>query len=188
MRLILLLFSLSVLAGTVKASEDQTEGSQTSARQSFMVTIAEYQMEASVPVSASEKDLLDSIRKDGLTPAEVVRFTVLSDTEGMVQFGKQTAVVIGSVTTRTGTSRNMQQYDLGTLIKVSVSPDGAGVITKLQFESSRLQGEGTEDSPPDVATATISTSRSHVLGVPCLMGSTTADNTSYIFLTVTKLP
>lgn len=155
----------------------------------FMVTLSEYQLEDSVPVSASEADILGLIQKSNVQPTETIRLSVINDVEGMVQFGKRVTVTVGkTVNTRDVTSRQTQHVQVGTLLKLTLSMAGESVIAQVAFESSRLQGEGTDDSPPDMVSATISTTQILELGKPRLMGSTSSGQTSFVFMTVTRLP
>ncbi len=62
------------------------------------------------------------------------------------------------------------------------------VVAKIAFESSRFQGEGTDDTPPEIASSTIATTQLFELEKLYLLGSTSSGKTSYVFVTVTKLP
>lgn len=154
----------------------------------FMVTLSEYQLEDSVPASASEADILGLIQKSNVLPTETIRLSVVSDVEGMVQFGKRVTVTVGKTVNRDVTTRQAQNVQVGTLLKLTLSMANELVLAKLAFESSRLQGEGTDDSPPDMVTATISTTQILEFEKPRLMGSTSSGQTSFVFVTVTKLP
>jgi hypothetical protein len=179
---ILATLAISALHGADTSTEPISQ------RDRFLVTVSEYQLGDSVPANASEADILESIRETDAQPTETIRLSVIKDVDCMVQFGRVIPVTVGKTMNREVATRQTQNVQVGTLLKFRMSLDGESVIVKIEFEASRFQGEGSDDSPPDIASASISTSQYLPFAKPCLIGSTSIGDTSYVFVTVTKIP
>ncbi len=93
---------------------------------------------------------------------------MIKDVEGMAQFGKVANVTIGKTVNREITTRQTQNVQVGTLLKAKVRLENEAIVANITFEASRLQGNGTEDSPPDIASTTINTTQSLEIGKPRL--------------------
>ena len=166
----------------------QATSEQTKAPVRFMVTLSEYQLGDGVPEIASEADILALIRKKTVQPAETVRLSVIKDVEGMVQFGNLATVTVGKTVNRDVTTRQTQNVQVGTLLKLTMSLENEVVVANIAFEASRFQGDATDDSPPIIASTTIKTTQLLELGKPRLIGSSSSGKTSYVFVTATQLP
>ena len=188
MKTSILVFSALIASLAFSVSFAQPGANETTkAPVRFMVTLSEYQLGEGVPDSATESEILDSIRKKTVQPTETIRLSVIKDVEGMAQFGKVANVTVGKTVNRDVTTRQTQNVQVGTLLKATVRLENEAIVASIAFEASRLQGNGTEDSPPDIASTTITTTQSLEFGKPCLIGSSSGGKTSYVFVTITQL-
>ncbi len=176
----------AIVFSAVHAQQAASESTKAPVR--FMVTLSEYQLGSSVPDNASEADIVESIREKTVQPTETIRLSVINDVEGMVQFGKLATVTVGKTVNRDVTTRQSQNVQVGTMLKLTLSTENEAILANIAFEASRFQGEGTDDSPPDIASTTIKTTQLLEFGRPCLIGSSSSGKTSYVFVTVTRLP
>lgn len=166
------------------------ETSRPEVLESYIVQLSEYKINGPTDPSQTAADIVASLMKaDAKTKPELietVRLSTLSGSESMVQFGKQVRVTSGTVSVRGTTARQMQNVQFGTIVRVTATPRAGKVVVKLSFESSRLDGKGAENSPPDISTTQIESTQLLEIGKPTLIGGTTADTSSFILLTVTR--
>jgi hypothetical protein len=121
----------------------------------------------------------------GYEPIETIRLSTLSGTETVVQFGRRVNVTVGKTVTRGGeTARSVQAFDVGAIVRVTATPENGSVSLKLTYETSRLDGNGDEDTPPELTKTQISTTQLLELGQPRLVGSSTSAPTSVVVVTV----
>ncbi len=158
---------------------------------SYIVQLTEYRLERPLEPSQTATNILEMLSgklddKIG-KPVETIRLSTLSGTESMVQFGRRVNVTVGKATTNRGeTVRNMQAIDVGTVVRVTAIPQDEKVSVSLTFESSRIGGDGDEDSPPDINKTQISTTQLLEFGKPSLVGSSTTASSSVIVVTITR--
>lgn len=169
-------------------SDDPNSSSSNQA--SLIVQLTEYRLKLPHDPSRSVSEILAILAKPGdneeYQPIETIRMSALSGTESTVQFGRRVNVTVGTVTNRGGTTRNVQTVDIGTLVKVTPALQSGGrVALKLKFESSRIEGDASADSSPDISTTQINTTQVLEFGKPSLVGSTTSTAGSIILITVT---
>lgn len=120
---------------------------------------------------------------------ECVTLSTIESQETMVRFGKRVAVTTGVVVMPGAGARNIrnvQNLELGTIVRVKAESRGEQVVMNLNYESSRLVGEGAEDAPPDTHSIELTSTLLLELGVPKLVGGTTADGTSFLIAEVAK--
>ena len=185
-----------MLAGRMPASQNQfpdtadDANSSSSKQASFIVQLTEYRLRQPVDPPRSVSDILAILARPGgneeYQPIETIRLSALSGTESTVQFGRRVNVTVGTTTNRGGTVKNVQAVDVGTLVRVTPALQAGKVALKLEFESSRIEGDATQDSPPDISTTQIKTTQLLELGKPSLVGSTTSTANSVILITVTS--
>ena len=189
---------IDILAGRSTALPNQSSdtsddtNSSSSNQASFFVQLTEYRLKLPHDPSRPVAEIVAILAKPGdneeYQPVETIRLSALSGTESTVQFGRRVNVTAGTaVTNRGGTARNVQGVDIGTLLKVTpVLLQSGNVALKLKFESSRIEGDASEDSPPDISRTQINTTQLLELGKPSLVGSTTSTASSVILITVTR--
>lgn len=154
----------------------------------YLVTIAEYRLQNPVATTLTAKDIVALIREQNSEPVETIRVSTVAETECMAQFGAAVTVTTGKIMNRDTATPIKETVNIGTLLRATASPHERGVRIEIAFESSRLSGEGTDDSAPDVIKKTISTTQILELGTPALIGATSAGDSSYVLVTVTTLP
>jgi hypothetical protein len=184
------IFVSMFIAGVSSAQDDSTSSSGAGKSSTYVVQLTEFRLTQALDPSLSAAQILDLVsRKDiseGLEPIETIRLSTLSGTESMVQFGRRVNVTVAKTVTRGGeTARNVQAFDVGTIVRVTATPESGSVSLKLTYETSRLDGNGDEDNPPELTTTQISTTQLLELGQPRLVGSSTSAQTSVVVVTVT---
>lgn len=119
-------------------------------------------------------------------PIETIRLSVLSGSESYVQFGRRVNVTVGRTVGRGGeAARTIQVFDVGTTVRITAKPANGPVAIMLSYETSRLEDNGEDDTPPEMITTQISTSQVLELGRPRLIGSSSSAATSVIVITIT---
>jgi len=153
-----------------------------------LVTLSEFQLPDAATPSLTADEITSQIAAKKLLPIETIRVAIVDGIEGMAQFGKQVAVTTGTTGNRDSKTRQTRDVPIGTIIRVTSKSNGSEIVLSIQYESSRLNGNGTDDSAPDILTNRITTTQAISLSKPTLLGGTSKDQSSYAILTLTKLP
>jgi hypothetical protein len=185
---ILLLVLAITTNSSLFADEARPVSTDASPLVSYIVTASEYKIESGVTATSTEAEIIASIEKAQLKPTQTIRVTAISAHACTAQFTKSVTVTTGKVTNRDATSRIAKQIDIGATIELKIEPGEDSSIAMVRFQTSRLQGEGTDDSPPDVVSTDVETTQVFEQGKPRLIASTDTNETSYIFVTITPLP
>ena len=173
------------------AQDLTTTGNAADCRTSFVVQLAEYQLEQPMDPSLSAAAILEMLtaQRDGkqCRPVETIRLSTVSGEEGMAQFGRVVNVTVGKATTARGeTVRNMEAVDVGSMIRVMAIPQDGNVTITLNYESSRIIGDIDQDVPPSINKTQISTTLSLEPGKPTLVSSSSTTSSSIIVVTATR--
>ncbi|TWT79689.1 hypothetical protein CA13_10950 [Planctomycetes bacterium CA13] len=163
-----------------------THHSQHELPQRYFVSLAEYRFKDFNPAKVTAEKIQNAISSENASHVETVMLSAVAGFKSMVQFGRSVTVTTGRVSNRDVMTRQTQQQEIGTILEVTVSPEDQSVVADLSFSSSRIVGEGTDDSPPEFATTTIKTTQLMDIGKPTLVGASTVDKSSYIFLTISR--
>ena len=184
------------IAGRPTTLQNQNAGptddtnSSSSMQTSFTVKLTEYRMKLPQDPSRSASEILAILTKpgdnDSYQPIETIRLSALSGTTSTAQFGRTANVTAGTTTNRGGKVKNMQSVDVGTAVSVTPVLQSGKVALQLEFDSSRIEGDASGDSPPDISKTRINTNQLLELGKPGLVGSTTSMGSSIIVVTVTQ--
>lgn len=153
----------------------------------YLITVSEYRLKEAVASQITAEMIADAINAKKAELVESVMLSAIAESESMVQFGRIVSVTVGRVVQGQVNVRNVKSSEIGTILRVTVSPKGNKVAAQLSFESSRLVGEGTEDSPPDTVSTTITTTQLFDLAKPTLVSASTSGEGSFIFFTVSSL-
>ncbi|KAA5543223.1 hypothetical protein FYK55_13180 [Roseiconus nitratireducens] len=154
----------------------------------FLVTLAEYHLEEPIPVDATEVEILDSVRDSGAVPVESVRMTATEDTESMAHFGQRVTVTTGKVIRGPVTSKQTESIEIGTMLRVRVASHAKGALAEIDYSTSRLNGAGTDDSPPDVVTNTVQATQLYVLGKQRLLSTSSTGKAPCIVVSIQRIP
>ena len=187
---ICLIFVSLLIAGASSAQDASTSLGSAAKPTTYVVQITEFRLNKTLDPSLTAAQILELVSsKDdnaGYEPIETIRLSTLSGTESMVQFGRLVNVTVGKNMTRGGeTQRTLQAFDVGTIVRVTATPENGSVSMKLTYETSRLDGNSDEDTPPELTKTQISTTQLLELGKPRLVGSSTSVPTSVVVITVT---
>jgi len=154
----------------------------------YMVTFSAYRLDEAISADATEDEIVAFIKREDIKPHDTIRLSAISDMESMAQFGRRVSVTAGRSVGPTGTTRQIQLVEVGASLRLTVTQHENGALAKIRYESTRHIGEGTEESPPDLATTNITTTQILEFGKPRLVGASSADGASWILVTVTKRP
>jgi hypothetical protein len=173
-----------------EGARDTADKAPESTLRSYVVQLTEFRWKGSTDPALSPRVIVravDQLRKDGkLDVIETVRLSALENHESMAQFGKSVPMTTGVADTRQGRVRNVDFQQVGTMVKLTAVPKDGKVVLELQYEASRLNGEGAGDLPPSTLTTQFKTtpmiepgtptsiwphmSREHTLLVPFFSG------------------
>lgn len=193
MKLHAILLSLLVASmGVVNGDEHKKSGKAGEPKRVFktqyMLTLAEYELEEAIPLGLSEAEVLELIRKSKASPVGTIRMSAVEDTESMVQFGRRVAITTGQVSIGRGTSRRTEFMETGTIVSVRIAPHAKGAIADVDFSASRLDGDGSDDTPPEVVTTTAQATQIYAMGKERLLASTSLGDKTCIVITVREIP
>jgi hypothetical protein len=185
------IFVSLVIAGVSSAQDASTSSDGAGKPSTYVVQLTEFRLNQTLDPSLSAAQILELVSKKdnnaGYEAIETIRLSTLSGMESMVQFGRRVNVTVGKTVTRGGeTARNVQALDVGTIVRVTATPENGSVFLKLTYETSKLDGNGDEDTPPELTKTQISTTQLLELGQPRLVGSSTSTPTSVVVVKVTK--
>jgi len=154
----------------------------------YVVTLAEYQLEKNLPITATEAEISAFIHDQEIEPFETLKLTGVNDTESSVNFGRTVAVTTGHVSHREGTSRQTSERSIGTVLRIRMAAHERGVIADVSYTCARILGNGTDDSFPNIYNNTVDVTQVFELGKPSLIGANLAEKSTYYFLTIEALP
>lgn len=170
-------------------------GASTATSRPYLIEVIEFQIDASDGAELSPEQLVQSysqMKSDGLLKrAEKIRFYASVQKASFVNFGKQVALTTGATMAGPGrpVARQVKQFEIGTTAEVMLDSVGEGqVVLQVLYRSSRVAGEGTDDSPPDIVSINMEASLVLELGKTKLLGGTSADPNVYVLITVSELP
>lgn len=197
MRHIALLFALNLLVTAVSVGQDVSHSHDARAHtnavlQSYVVQLTEIRLRSFSELKLSADDIvksIDQVGNDGKGElVEIVRLAALEGHESMAQFGKRAIITTGITMAGLGRTqaRQTQQQMVGTMVRLTVVPQGDMVLLKLSYEASRFADEEPEDSPPDTTTTQVNTTLLVKPGEAKLVGGTSAESSSLLLVTVTK--
>ncbi|WP_164101039.1 hypothetical protein [Candidatus Laterigemmans baculatus] len=200
MRTFVLFLAAAALTAGVAASQDRVvkEGAtaeSTKAVRTFMVRFTEVRLDAAPDPSLTADEVVklltepaDDKAPDDKAPevVEMVRLSVLERNPTMVQFGRSAAVTTGqSFSGRDRPPvRQTQMMQVGTAVHVLATPQDDKVLLETTYESSRFDGEGTADGPPEIATVQIAGRLLLEPGKPTLVGGTSAKSGTYLLVII----
>jgi hypothetical protein len=157
---------------------------------SYMVQLTELKWNVKFDPLPKGPDLvqgLEELRKSGRVEiVETIRLSAISDHESTMQFGKTVSVIAGVAQTPQGKMRNLKQIQVGTLLRLTATPNQGKVLLKRQYESSQLGNALEEDISPDIVTSQFKTTLLLEIGVPSLVGGASGDSTTMYLVSVTR--
>ena len=189
-----LIFSLLLFVFTSIAHADEKAGTvdvdnavQKNTTQYF-IALSEYQLKKAIPIGISEAEILETIRNSEAIPIETVQVTAVSETECLAKFGRRASVTTGKTTNGKAVSRQTEFMEIGTIFRVNIDSHPKGAIANIDYTTSRLDGEGTDGSPPDVATTTVQSTQILALGEERLLSVSGTSTPTCIVVFVKEIP
>jgi len=182
---------LALTSGIARCEESEKEDKTATGppiQTQFLVTLSEYHLEGPIPVNATEAEILDIVRDSEIKPFETVRMTAAEQTESMVNFGQQVTVTTGKVARGPVTSRQTQSVKIGTILRVRIAEHANGALAEIDYSTSRLNGNGTDDSPPDVLTNTLQATQIYKLGEQRLLSTSSIEKAPCIVVSIQRMP
>ncbi len=166
--------------------EDQT---------SYLVELVEFRITNGPLSGLSADDLLQRLdaadEDDGAEVIQSFHLYALAGQESTAKAGVMTAITQGVAYPqgRGGGAppiRNRTTMSLGKSLTVVVEPAGDRVLLQFQYTNSRIDGEESEDGPPDIVETTIQTPLRIELGKRVLVGGGSGSQASYVAITVSE--
>lgn len=165
------------------------------AEQMYVIQFTEFRMKKGGDPNLSEQEILQSyealVKEGRLELLESIRMSVLEYYEGMVQFGKNKNLPVGVVNTNQGRSVNTVSTAIGTLLRVTATPQDEKILVKISFEASRFPLEFDSEDPdnttsPDILKVVYGSTLLMEVGKPSLIFGTGSDNTDFMVVTIRK--
>ena len=184
---LIVLVSTGIPLGGQTHADDSDAESQSNVTQ-YLVELSEYNLEQAIPTGLGEDEVIDALLKGGAKPVETIRLTAMSETESMVQLGRRVALTTGTMTRNGVKTRQTTDMEIGTILRLKIKQHANGAIADIDYSTSRLDGDETNDSPPDVLTNTMQSTQVYVLGKARLLSTVGAGKLTGVLVTVREIP
>ncbi|WP_372722937.1 hypothetical protein [Novipirellula sp.] len=184
---LLVVLTVNLPFGGQSHAEDSGGNSQPNTTQ-YLVELSEYKLEQSIPTGLGEGEVVDAILKSGTKPVETIRLTAMSETESMIQVGRRVALTTGTMTRGGVTTRQTKDIEIGTILRIQIKQHAKGAIADIDYSTSRLDGDRTDDSPSDVLTNTMQSTQIYGLGKTRLLSTVGAGKLTGVLITVSEIP
>lgn len=174
-----------------------TPSTQPALLDSYVVRLVEIRTSGTLeePLTAENfTSSLEKLKQDGkVALLESIRVSAIANQEAMAQFGKSAAITVGTNFPGGGPGgpgggrgpmRVTQERNMGTIVKVTVSPQAGKLLVKLVYEASRFEDEKPEDRPPAHTTTHFASTLVVGPGKTILVGGQDSEKSSTVFLTV----
>jgi type II secretory pathway component GspD/PulD (secretin) len=150
------------------------------------VQFTEYRMADKVSHDLTDVELVTILTDSGAEVVEQIRLAVLEGAEGKAQLGRNTAVNVGTSSNAAGQVRAFNDRAVGTTVNVLPRFEDGLLLLSFVYETSRLDGSGADDRPPDIVTYQISSELLVELNRPTLVASTSVAPSSYLVVQVSR--
>jgi hypothetical protein len=168
-------------------------GASTLTSRPYLIEVIEFQIDASDGADLSPDQLVQTylqMKDDGLLRrVEKARFFATLQKASHVNFGKQIALTTGSTSAEPGrpVARQVRQFETGTTVEAMVDSVSDGQVSmQIVYRSTRLEGNETADSLPEIQSISMEATLVMELGKTQLLGGTSADPNVYVLITVSE--
>ncbi len=169
------------------AEQSVTRPTISDSTEQYIITVSEYSLKDIDLSKLTEDSVLAAIKTQEADPVEMVTLSAVAGIKSMLQFKRSFSVTRSVTKSDFATTRQTELQQIGTTLEVTVSPDEQKVAVTIAFFSSRQSGEIVDEySRPDITETMITTTQLLDLSKPTLIGATTARETTYVFLTVSR--
>lgn len=179
---VLSLVCLSCATGDILAEDAGTKTEADSVQ--YLIELSEYELEKPIPIGLDERSVVNAILRAGIKPVETIRLTAMSASDSMVQVGKRISVTTDTMTRGDTTTRRFEALEIGTILRLEIEPHHDGAVANISYTTSRVDGDPSGDSPPNVLTNTVQSTQVYVLGRPRLLTTVGAGSITGILVTV----
>lgn len=157
-------------------------------RSTYDLVLTEFRLNSGPNPALTSQDIIQSVLKakegSDVELVETVRMTAITENECMVQFGRQSTVTSGYVQAGDRRTRTTQSRQVGTLVRVMLTPKNGKVMLQLTYESSRFDGAGDDEGLVDIVTNTFNSLLLIEPGKPHLVGGQATDKSKYLMISV----
>ncbi|TWT66632.1 hypothetical protein [Allorhodopirellula solitaria] len=182
---IVVILALASVIGTGRDTfADDTDTKPATNTTQYLIELSEYELEDPIPVGLDEAEVVNTILRAGIQPVETIRLTAVPETEGMVQVGKRISVTTDTMTRGDTTTRRYEELEIGTILRLTMMPHDDGAYAHISYSTSRVDGDPSGDTPPNVLTNTVQSTQVYVLGRPRLLTTVGAGKSTGILVTV----
>ena len=178
----------SVISGGVSLDAAEPQAPPLPTEVQYLITFAEYQLDMTIPLDASESEIIDKIRSSKSAPLETIRTTAMANTDTMVQFGRRVAVIDGTMSRGTVVARQTRDIEVGSILQVRIASHPKGAIADINYSTSRLADNGTDNSPPDVVNNKVQSSQILAIGEDRILSTSSSTKTHCIVVSVQTIP
>jgi len=186
---VVLTLAACLAAFTSTRADDEPAGAKKPLR-SYTITVVEFHLKNGEDLSLSAATIAQDFEKlskrGDVSLVETVRLTAIEGYQASAMFGKMVAIVQGVTTGVNGKSRNMVQRSLGTTLKVTAQSQDEKVLLKLNYQTTRMDGEAKKDAAQDMSTVAIDTNLLLKLDGRVVVAGTTESASTFLLVTVTQ--
>jgi hypothetical protein len=158
--------------------------------ESYVVRLTEFKLAKEVAARSSNEAILkaldDAHNSGDVEVLESIRLSVFEGHECSIQIGRTTSVKQGMVMAAGRSPMPQTRYQsIGTTVRVTATPSAEKILLKLAYESSRFDGQKTEENPPDMTTVQVSTSLALARDATAILaGGTSGDSTIFLAISL----
>ncbi len=181
--------SLVALASSVfaYANADEPEAEPRVDTTQYLVELTEYSLDKAVSIGLSEPELIVAIRDANAKPVETIRMTAMAEAESFVQLGRRITVTTGTVKNGNTASRQTTDVEIGTILRIRVKPNANEAIANIDYTTSRVEGDATDEQAPDILTNTTQSTQLYTLGKPRLLSMIDSGKRTAIIVTLREM-
>lgn len=175
----------------VGVSTAQTISPNVKAEQTYFIQFTEFRFKHSLDVKRTASEIVESFdqwhQEGKIELIETVRMTALEYHESTAQFGKTTTLTTGVTRTAQGIQqRSMQSVPIGTVVRVTATPQESKVLLKVAYDVSRIDDSVSEEKQPDTVKIQLNTTLLLEIGKAKLVGGMTSDTNDFLMVKISN--
>lgn len=190
----LMAFACVAALSASAAQETETSAPGTSGpsipSESYLVHVTEFRLKAPADLKLAPDNIAESfdrmLEEGGIELTETVSLSAMEGQPGYVKIERVTSVVTGMTVTAQGRFPIRSSETTGTTVGITAMHKDDEILMELDYESSRFNGPGTEESPPELIKVQIQTTLKLKDGEAVLAGGTTSEPRSFLLVRIVR--
>lgn len=158
--------------------------------ESYLVHVTEFRLKAPADLKIAPDNIAESfdrmLEEGAVELTEIVSLSAMEGLPGYVKIERFTSVVTGMTDTAQGRFPIRSSATTGTTIGITAMHKDDDILMELDYESSRFNGQGTEESAPELIKVQIQTTLKLKDGKAVLVGGTTSEPGSLLLVRIAR--